>query len=173
MSYRMFVPSAKALKSSAPKSGKSSAFTTVDMSVPLLSAKSTKFLADAEEMVDNDLYSTKSGKADHVFGRVLGELDSMSYSNVIIAGKSAKLQPKSGKKETPTVKSEENRSSKAGKSDVKITVRSIDPSFDAIDFTRSAMPQVASATAEESSSTVATVTGSFAVCILVASYLVI
>lgn len=176
MSYRMFVPSAKALRSSSPKSGKVIAPEDEVMSFPMLSAKSAKFLAvedsvrlDVGKSIKTDTVSAKSTKStqtESIFGRLLVELDdSMSYSNVIIAGKSAKLQPKSGKTEFTGA-----NSSKAGKTTAKIDLRAVDPSLNAIDFTRSGALETALATAEESSTTATTASGVLISFALTATY---
>ena len=172
----MFAPSSKSAKYSSSKSGKSIEMAEELMSLPMLSATSTKFLAD-----NDDGYvakSSKSTKAENIFGRLLVELDdSMSYSNVIVAGKSAKLQPKSGKKETSNTNSsnisEDMKSSKAGKSNGMIETRSIDPattpSLKAIDFTKMANPEVV----PEESGAATIAHGLFVSCILLASYCVV
>jgi hypothetical protein len=177
----MFVPS-KASKGS-PKSGKGLAASDEAMSFPMLSAKSTKFLAEAipsksskgntfEANVDDfDVAlaskSSKGSKEDHIFGRLLVEFeDSMSYSNVIVPGKSAKLQPKSGKKKEISAVSEYT-SSKAGKSVAQPEVRSSSTvSLNAIDFTKIAAPEVAPT---ESSGAISIVQGLFTSCVLIAA----
>jgi hypothetical protein len=150
MSYRMFVPS-KASKAS-PKSGKG--LTTSDEALsypqflietnPSKSSKENIFEVNADDdAVAFASKSSKGSKEDHIFGRLLVELDSMSYSNVIVPGKSGKLQPKSGKKkETSTVN--EFASSKAGKSGAQPETRSSTVSLKAIDFTKSAASEVTS-----------------------------
>ena len=168
-SYRMFAPSSKSAKYSSSKSGKSIVVVEDIMSLPMLSAKSTKFLSE----YDGSFVATasKSSKMESDFGRLLVELeDSMSYSNVIVPGKSAKLQPKSGKKEIGKSNVSNMQSSKAGKSTAMIETRSIDPStttsLKTIDFTKMASVEVA----PEESSAAAMFHGLFAFCIILTAY---
>ena len=153
MSYRVFVPSAKASKLSSSKSAKSK----VDLFSKEQSAK-----------------AGKSSDPENIFGRFLViEEYSMSYPDVIVPGKSIKLKPKSSKKSDKNDIAV-NTSSKAGKStDAKIAPRSIDPSststLNAVDFTK-AMPE-ALVDDNESSDAAIIIYGLTTSCVLLTSYL--
>ena len=174
MSYRMFISSAK---SSKPKSAKGVERATA-MSLSMLSAKGSKFLIEEKSSgsvnMESDVKSSKSTKAGSEFGRVLVELeDSMSYSNAVVSGKNVKLQPKSAKKGSDIV--ETNHSSKSGKTEAIITVRSIDTSatLKAVDFTKMATSKSTTSDGKESSSAATIVNGMLVSSILVVSYYVL
>ncbi|KAL3783971.1 hypothetical protein HJC23_013351 [Cyclotella cryptica] len=134
-----------------------------------------KSFKSVEKITTQDLVNSadgsKSSKSAVLFHRFLDFDISMSYP-IIVAGKSVKLDTKkmtSSKAEKEMAKLSTEQSSKAAKLS---SVRSVDPSNEpilqyasAIDFTRTSDPTVASATVEETSSSVMIRQGLLTMCV--------